>query len=116
MPFINGLLFPFFDFVAKNRWAQIVLLLGIGWVILMIYLSVRDSGVRRVEREAQKARELKELGRVNDARLKATQENIDAAERADEAVRTMPRYLPDELREREPDVADIVLGPRRDGA
>lgn len=71
-----------------------------------------ESGVRRQMREEQQRRDLEEMGRVNDARQKATEENINAAERADEAVRDMPRYLPDELREQEPDVADRVLGPR----
>lgn len=86
------------------------------WLVLVIATGFAIDLRARWDEQAkmkakQRERDLNEMGRVNDARQKATEENINAAERADEAVRDMPRYLPDELREQEPDVAAIVLGP-----
>jgi cell division protein FtsB len=116
MPFINGLLFPFFDFVAKNRWAQIVLGLGIGWVIFIIYLSMRDSGVRRVEREKQAAREAKEREKLVNTVNQIEQETEDAKDRAlaaPDAVSDVSSV--DELRERYPDNAAVILRTRETG-
>jgi len=94
-----------------------------GWVWLVVagalvgftYVQQEKARVRRETNEKHEREALKEMGRVSDARVKANQENQNAADRADEAVRTMPRHLPDELRDEAPDIADIVLGPRRDG-
>lgn len=106
--------------VGLPKWAQDLLkIVGAALLIFLVGKAMAEAlkaeGARK-QREKQEREALEEMARVNDARLKATQENQNAADRADEAVRTMPRYLPDELRDKAPDVADIVLGPRGGGA
>jgi adenylate kinase len=90
------------------------------WTIAaLVFLKFVDINAerrgRRKEAEKREREALEEMGRVNEAREQANTENHNAADRADEAVRTMPRHLPDELRDEAPDIADIVLGPRRGG-
>ena len=116
MPFINTLLFPLFDFVAKNRWAQIVLGLGIFWVIFMIYLSMRDSGVRKVAREQQRVENEKERARIIETVDQLEQETEDAKDRAIAAPDAVDDVSSaDELRERYPDNASVILRPREEG-
>lgn len=100
---MNAILWPFFNFVAKNRWAQIVLGLGIFWLIFMVYLAMRDSGVRRIERERIKAAQAEVRARVNQ---RSTEIITEERQHADEAIRardTSPLYptpdvMPDDLR------------------
>ena len=116
MPFINTLLFPLFDFVAKNRWAQIVLGLGIFWVIFMIYLSMRDSGVRKVAREQQRAENEKERARIIETVDQLEQETEDAKDRAIAAPDAVDDVSSaDELRDKYPDNASVILRPREEG-
>ncbi|MBP9234575.1 MAG: hypothetical protein KBF30_07875 [Hyphomonadaceae bacterium] len=115
MGFLNGLLFPLFDFVAKNRWAQIVLGLGIFWVIFMIYLSMRDSGVRRVERERQKVESLKEQARVAETRHQIEETRTHDIEQARDAARALPRYGSlERLRNENPRLYAELFGDRAD--
>lgn len=111
---MNAILWPVFSYIAKNRWAQIVLGLGVFWLLFMAYLAMRDSGVRRVERERQKVESMKEQARVNDTVRAIEKETSDASHRADDAVAALPPYRATrELRDKDTDVASIVLGPDR---
>lgn len=113
MPFINALLFPVFDFVAKNRWAQIVLGLGIGWVIFMIYLSMRDSGVRRVEREKQKVREAEQRAAMVERKTEVIEKERINAQEAITARDTSGGYPDyDSLPESHKAIAEGRTGPR----
>lgn len=101
MGIVNGLLFPIFDFVAKNRWAQIVLGLGIFWLIFMAYLAMRDNGVRRVEREKLRVRQAEIKAAVNERSTQIIEEERTHADEA-LAARDGPFYpnsdsVPDEL-------------------
>lgn len=109
---MNAILWPVFDYVAKNRWLQIVLAVLTGWVFVMIYLHFRDSGVRERERADQKRRALEEQARVDAERRAINQENEDASQAADQAVRDLPRYRhTEQLRNSDSGVSEIVLGP-----
>lgn len=117
MGIVNGLLFPIFDFVAKNRWAQIVLGLGIFWLIFMAYLAMRDNGVRKVERERQRVENEKERARIVETVTQIGQETEDAKDRALDA----PNHIDDvssadELRDRYPANAEVILRPREAGS
>lgn len=110
---MNAILWPVFDYVAKNRWLQIVLAVLTGWVFVMIYLHFRDSGVRERERADQKRRELEEQARLNETVTQIGQETEDAKDRALDA----PSHIDDvssvdELRDRFPANAEVILRPR----
>lgn len=110
-----------FGAIGSVLWGWIKSLPNWVWYVFLIIAAgyvIDKRGEARGRKKAEDKRDkqdVEEMGRVNDAREHANQENQNAADRADEAVRTMPRHLPDELRDEAPDIADIVLGPRRDG-
>lgn len=113
---MNAILWPVFNYIAKNRWAQIVLGLGVFWVIVMIYLAMRDSGIRRVERERQKVENEKERARIVETVTQIGQETEDAKDRAIAAADAVTDVSSaDELRERYPENASIILRPRPTG-
>ena len=113
---MNAILWPVFNYIAKNRWAQIVLGLGIFWLIVMAYLAVRDSGIRRVERERQKAENEKERARIVETVTQIGQETEDAKDRAIAAADAVTDVSSaDELRELYPENAAIILRPRPAG-
>ena len=113
MPFLNGILWPFFKFVENNRWAQIVLGLGIGWLIIMIYLWVRDSGVRkqaRLQWEAQSAKERERVIETSNKEISDVQDAKDAALAAPDRVPEYPSA--DVLREQAPTIGRVILTDR----
>lgn len=76
---IAGALFKFFDFVASNRWAQIVLLVLAVIVTFGGYLALRDNGVRKRERERIAARQAEVRVAVNERVTEiATEERSNA--------------------------------------
>jgi hypothetical protein len=95
-------LFPVFDFVAKNKWAQIVFGLGFGYVILKARDKIRDRRTearvkRRVEKKSRKVqarieRELDEKSSQVERARESAPVGIDHSER-----------VPDEL-------AGIIFG------
>jgi hypothetical protein len=107
MPFLNAVLWPAFRFVEKNRWAQIVLGLGIGWLIIMIYLWVRDSGIRKLEREKIKADQARVREAVNERKDEIISQERTSADTALEARnREYPPTSFDELPNDEKRVLD----------
>ncbi len=52
---IQALLFPVFDYVKGNTWAQVVVGLGVGYIVLKARDKLRDrQTTRRVERRIEK--------------------------------------------------------------
>jgi hypothetical protein len=65
-------LFPVFDFVAKNKWAQIVVGLGVFYLLLKGRDAMRDRHTRaRVERRIEKKsrRVQARIEEINDEKL-----------------------------------------------
>jgi len=59
-------LFKLFDYIASNRWAQIVLLVLAVILTAGFYLALRDNGVRKREREKIAARQAEVRVAVNE--------------------------------------------------
>mgnify|MGYP003657325102 CR=1 FL=1 len=52
---IQALLFPVFDYVKDNTWAQVVVGLGVGYIVLKARDKLRDrQTTKRVERRIEK--------------------------------------------------------------
>ena len=110
-------LYPVFDFVAKNRWVQWILLALLIVGTMGLYLAWRDSDVRKREREKQAVREAKEREVLVDTVNQIEQETEDAKDRAlaaPDAVSDVSSA--DELRERYPANAEVILRPRATGS
>jgi hypothetical protein len=106
-------LYPVFDFIARNRWAQIALLVAAVILTAGFYLALRDNGVRKRERQRQEIEAAKERERL----LQTSREEIDNVETAKDAALAAPDLLPefassDELRVKAPDIASVILRDR----
>jgi len=114
---MQALLFGLFDFVAKNRWAQWLIFAVLVLATLGFYLAWRDNDVRKREREKQAAREAKEREKLVNTVNQIEQETEDAKDRAlaaPDAVSDVSSA--DELRERYPANAEVILRPRATGS
>lgn len=89
---IAGALFKFFDFVASNRWAQIVLLVLAVIVTFGGYLALRDNGVRKRERERIAARQAEVRVAVNERVDEIATEERSHADQAIEARQSDVHY------------------------
>lgn len=84
-------LFPVFDFIAKNRWAQWILI-GIATIATLgFYLAWRDGGVRKRERQRAEAETITVVNEIKN-------ESITSADQAVAARDAAVRY---------PDVASV---------
>jgi len=96
---------------STNPVAQIItaaVLALVGWSV--VKKNIQDTG-RLMERERQAAAQAQEERRVEAMRRTINQENHNAAQASDDAVRSLPPYRhTDELRSRDPALASIVLG------
>ncbi len=90
------------------RWITYIALALIGWEVVKRHL--KEAG-RDAERKAIAIKQAEEARRVEAMRRTINQENENAAQRADEAVRNLPQYRhTDELRNADEALAAIVLG------
>lgn len=98
----------FFSVNAWARWLAIILAAILGWEAVRRHL--KEAG-RKAERDAIAKKMAEEQARVEQTRRDITKGNQDAAQRADEAVRTLPEYRhTEQLRNDDPDAARVVLG------
>lgn len=113
---MSGLLFSVFDFVARNRWAQWVLIALVTILTLGFYLAWRDNSVRKRERDRQEIERAREQVRITEKRaeLQETRTN-EVHEAADAADAHVVHGTVDELRQRDPGLADLVYGTARRG-
>jgi type VI protein secretion system component VasK len=110
---MQAILFGVFDFVAKNRWVQwiIIGLLIVG--TLGLYLAWRDGSVRKRVKLEQEVETQKERERV----IATAQEEVDNVQDAKDAALAAPDSLPefvsaDELRDKAPAIAKVILRNR----
>jgi uncharacterized membrane protein len=104
---IQAVLFPVFNYVANNRWAQIVLLCGFGYLLLRWKEEADEArGARRAKERMEKA-----TRKAADKTLKQMEkESNDTIESAREARAAVPDGIDSSsLRD---DYADILFGDR----
>lgn len=78
-------LFPVFDFIAKNRWAQWILI-GIATIATLgFYLAWRDGGVRKRERQRAEAETITVVNGIKE-------KSIHDADEAVAAGAAVPQY------------------------
>lgn len=110
---IGGKIWDFLKQVPIWVWIVIVAFITLKWIEADNFKKGQDAKAKEVELETER-----ELGRIADARRHQSQENQDAAIRADEAVANLPRVTTtDGLRKHSKAVSDELLGPspRSDG-
>ena len=114
---MSGFLFGIFDFVAKHKWVQWVLATLAVIFTVGLYLVWRDNGVRQRERQSQKIEQAREQARLAERRVELEEvrsdEILEAVAAADAHVVS---GSVDELRARDPSLADLVYGRARRGA
>ena len=111
---MEAALFGAFDFVAKTKWLQYVLIAFAVVGTLGLYLVMRDNDVRQKEKDRWLKKQAEEAAKVANTRRDITTEISNDSRRADEAVAAMPDVGgPSELRQLDPAVADELLGPAR---
>lgn len=79
---MQGVLFAVFDFVAKNRWVQWLLLVIVTLVTLGFYLAWRDGNVRRRERERAEAETITVVREIEKESAHAADEAVAARDAA----------------------------------
>jgi uncharacterized protein HemX len=104
-------LFPVFDFVAKNKWAQYLLLALAIIATLGGYLLLRDEGVKRRERERWLRKQAQEAAKVSETRRGIEETRTNDIIQADRAADALPRFdSVDQLREQRPDLYAELFG------
>ena len=107
MPFLSKA----WGWFTNNPIAQIItaaVLALIGWEV--VKRNIQETG-RIKERERIAAAQAEEARKVEAMRRTINQENANASQAADDAVRSLPPYRhTDELRSRDPRLGSIVLG------
>ena len=79
---IASALFPLFNFVHNNKWAQVVLLVGVGYLIMRWKEEMDEArGACRVEARAEKAARKQSTKIINDMK-ETSNERIEDAETA----------------------------------
>lgn len=110
---MNAMLFPVFDFVAKHRWLQILLLCITGLIVVRIWIWFHDDGVRKLQKAEQEAATAKEREVVLGTSHQVIEDIEDAKDRAAAAPSTVPVVSgPDELRREAPAIAKVILRDR----
>ncbi len=78
-------LFGVFDFVAKNKWIQYVLIALAAFFTLGLYLIWRDNGVRQRERQRAELETIKVVHEIEKESVNDADEAIAARESAPRA-------------------------------
>lgn len=106
---IQAVLFPVFNYIASNKWAQIVAGLGVGFIIYRIWLAGHDARVEKVavrkandRAEKQSDKILKEMESDSEERI---QDALEARERVPDGVTS------DQLSD---DARAVLFGTRSD--
>lgn len=107
-------LWPIFEYVKANKWAQIALLTLAAILTIGLYLAWRDNGVKQRERarfEVEKARERAKMLERKSQVITEERTNADAALQARDHGEHYPDYasLPDDHKA----IAEGRVGDRR---
>lgn len=110
---MNAILFPLFDFVAKNKWLQWTLLIVTGLVVIRIWMHFHDENVRKLQKKEQEVESLKEQARVSETRHHIEETRNNDIEQARDAARALPRYGSlEQLRDENPRLYAELFGNR----
>lgn len=90
---MNAILFPVFDFFAKNKWAQLILLVVTGLIVIRILLWIYEEYIRKDEAEKWKLARERQVA----SQREETSQRVEAF---NEAARVIERLPDDELFER----------------
>ncbi len=83
---MQALLFPAFDYVSKNRWAQIVLGIGVFYLLLKGRDAMRDRHTKaRVERRIEK--------KSRRVQAKIQEQNNEKSKQVERARESAPRGI-----------------------
>ena len=84
---INAILFPVFDYVANNKWAQIVLLCGFGYIVYRIWLANHDRRIEKIAVRKANDRAEKQSDKIIEQAKEDSDERLQDAERQAESIR-----------------------------
>ena len=107
---IQAVLFPVFNYIANNKWAQIVVGLGVGFIAYRIWLAGHDQRVKKValkkSHEAARKAQTKALNEIEE-------EANDRVEKAKQARASVPDTdVLDSMSESE---YEFLFGRKRNG-
>jgi len=109
-------LFGVFDFVARNKWLQYILIALAVIATLGLYLAMRDEGVKRRERERWLRKQAEERERMVERTheiITEERQNADEALQARDSGERYPDY--DSLPDSHKAIAEGRAGPRLQG-
>jgi hypothetical protein len=114
---MEAALFGLFDFVAKHKWIQYVLLAIAVVGTLGLYLAMRDEGVKRRERERWLRKQAEEAAKVANTRRTIQETRTHDVIEADRAGDSLPRFdSVEQLREQRPDIYAELFGHTEAGS
>ena len=105
---IQAVLFPVFNYIANNKWAQVVVGLGVGFIIYRIWLAGHDRRVEKIAVRKANDRAEKQSKTILKDMEEDINETVEAADRAAERVpddvdsSSLPKSLSRFLRRSEP--------------
>jgi uncharacterized membrane protein len=85
-------LWPVFEYIKANKWAQIALVIVASIATLGIYLAIRDEGVKRRERARQEVERARERVAMIERKSQIVTEERHNADAALEARDSGPHY------------------------
>lgn len=114
---IETALFKVFDFFARNKWAQIALAVVVAVFTFGVYVNHKEKKAVERAKERWEKEALKERARIVETVDQLEQETEDAKDRAIAAPDAVDDVSSaDELRERYPENASVILRPREAGS
>ena len=84
---IQAVLFPVFNYIANNKWAQGVVGLGVGFIIYRIWLAGHDRRVEKIAVRKANDRAEKQSDKIIEQAKEDSDERLQEAERQAESIR-----------------------------
>ena len=110
---MSAIFFPIFEFFARNKWAQIALVVVVAILTLGMYVHGREEKAKREQKRLNDLANARERARMVEASTQVKEELHERADEARDAVADLPVYpVADSLRNDRPDLARIVFGDR----
>lgn len=110
---MSAFFFPIFEFFARNKWAQIALIVVVAILTLGMYVHGREEKAKREQKRLNDLANARERARMVEASTQVKEELHAKVDEAREAVDSLPEFTAlDELRDTRPDLSTLVLGDR----